>query len=288
MVQLNLKDMMNCTIAAKLEFLNPTGSIKDRMVLYIIKDAEKRGLLKPGSVIIESTCGNTGISLAALCAARGYRLILTMPETISREMQTILEIYGTEIVKTPAEQGMRGALKKIDELKEQFQDAFLVQQFNNPANPEAHLKATGVEIWEETGGKVDVVVAGIGTGGSITGIARFLKKQKPHVYIVGIEPENSPVISQGKPGKHRINGIGAGFVPQVFDRQVVDEIISVSDMNAIETMKLIARRTGVFAGISSGAAAFGALQIAESMEKKLIIVIFPDKGEKYFYTRYVE
>lgn len=290
LVQLRLKNNMSARIAAKLEFLNPTGSIKDRMILYIFKDAEKRGLLKPGSLIIESTYGNTGISLASLCAARGYRLILTMPETVSREKQNIFKVYGTEIVKTPAGEGMKGALKKLEELKGKYPDAFLIQQFNNPANPEAHLKTTGVEIWEETKGKVDIVVAGIGTGGSITGIARFLKKQKSQVYIIGIEPENSPVISQGKPGKHRIAGIGAGFIPQVFNRQVVDEIMTVSDKNAIETMKLIARKTGILAGISSGAAAFGALQTAERPEnkKKLIVAIFPDKGEKYFYTGYIE
>lgn len=290
LVQLVLKKNMSSQIAAKLEFLNPTGSVKDRMVLYIIKDAEKRGLLKPGGLIIESTYGNTGISLASLCAARGYRLILTMPETVSREKKNIFKVYGTEIIETPAGQGMKGALKKVDELKEQYPGAFLIHQFNNPANPEAYSKTAGVEIWEETKGKVDIVVAGIGTGGSITGIARYLKKHKPQVRIIGIEPEGSPVLSQGKTGIHGITGIGPGFVPQVFDRQVVDEIITVSDKDAIDTMKLVARKTGILAGISSGAAAFGALQTAEKMEnrRKLIIVIFPDNGEKYFYTRFIE
>jgi cysteine synthase A len=290
LVYLHLAPESGSMIAAKLEMFNPAGSIKDRMVLHILNDAEKRGLLKAGSTIIESTCGNTALSLAALCAARGYKLILTMPELACMEKQQIFIAFGAEIIFTPASEGMKGALKKAEELREKNTEAFLIQQFNNPLNPEAHFKTTAVEIWEDTNGEVDYLVAGIGTGGTISGISAYLKKQKPNVKIIGVEPESSPVISKGKIGTHCIPGIGAGFVPQIFFKEGVDEILTVSDKDAVATVKLIARKAGILAGISSGAAAFAALQIARrtTSKGKLIVVIFPDNGDKYFYTRMVE
>ncbi|MBN2440317.1 MAG: cysteine synthase A [Spirochaetales bacterium] len=290
LVYLNLKEHLQAGIAAKLEFFNPSGSIKDRMILHILNDAEKRNLLKPGNLILESSSGNTGIALAALSAARGYKLILTMPETVKREDQNLFKVFGAEIILTPAAEGMKGALKKINELGELYPDAFVIHQFNNPANPEAHYKSTGLEIWEETKGKVDILVAGIGTGGTITGVARFLKKQNPGIQVYGVEPEGSPLFTKGITGEHRIVGIGAGFIPQIFERSLVDDIVRVTDKDAVSTMKLIAERTGILSGISSGAAACAALQLAEKNEnkKKLIVVIFPDKGDKYFYTRFIE
>jgi cysteine synthase len=290
LVNLNLSGTMSAAIAAKLEFLNPSGSIKDRMVSYILHDAQKRGFLKPGSIILESSYGNTGFALATLCAACGYRLILTMPETVPEDIQRIFDVYGTEIILTPASQGMKGALKKLNELKERYPEAYLIHQFNNPANPEAYFKSIGVEIWEETKGNVDIVVAGIGTGGTITGVAKYLKKHKPEVIIIGVEPDSSPVLSTGVAGKHRIAGIGAGFVPQVYNNTLVDYIVRVTDQEALSAMKRVAQETGILAGISSGAATHAALQALERSEnkKKLIVTIFPDKGDKYFYTRFIQ
>jgi cysteine synthase A len=290
LIKLHFKGNMHAVIAAKLEFLNPSASIKDRMVSYILRDAQKRGFLKPGSIILESSYGNTGFALAALCAAFGYRLILTMPDSVSEVVRRIFDLYGAEIILTPASKGMRGALKKLNELKEKYPDGYLIHQFNNPANPEAYFKSLGVEIWEETKGKVEIVVAGIGTGGTITGVAKYLKKHKPEVKIFGVEPDSSPVLSKGIAGKHRIAGIGAGFIPQVYDKSCVDHIIRVTDQDALTAMKRVARETGILAGISSGAAAHAALQIADRYEnnKKLIVTIFPDKGDKYYYTRFIQ
>lgn len=277
-------------IAAKLEFQNPAGSVKDRIALNIILDAEKRGILKEGSTIIESTSGNTGISLAALCALKGYKLIITMPDTMSLERRKILRIYGAQLVITPGESGMLGAIQKAEELMEEIPDSFMPQQFNNLSNPEAHFKTTGVEIWDETAGEVDYLVAGIGTGGTITGAGKLLKKKNSAVKTIGIEPEGSPVLSGGAPGKHLIQGIGAGFIPNVYDSGVVDEIISVSDQEAVETTKDIACKTGFLVGISSGAAMAGALKIIKRKEvqNKLIVVVFPDSGLKYLNMRLFE
>jgi cysteine synthase A len=286
LVSLNsLRGDLQVDIAAKLEFLNPTGSIKDRMVVNIIQDAEKRGLLAPGSVIIESSSGNTGVSLAAMCAVKKYRLIITLPETVGPVHRTLYELYGAELHLTPADSGMRGALEKAEKLKEQIPNAFMIQQFNNPSNPEIHTKTTAVEIWDDTGGDVDIVIAGIGTGGTITGIAAYLKKQKPEVLIIGIEPEASPCITGGRSGAHGIPGIGAGFIPRVLDTTLLDEVIPVAEKDATACVREIAFKTGILAGLSSGAAAWAALRIAEREENKskLIVTIFPDAGEKYLY-----
>lgn len=280
-----LRENVEADIAAKLEFLNPTGSIKDRMVANIIRDAEKRGLLEKGSVIIESSSGNTGISLAALCAARQYRLIITLPETVHPFYLTLYKLYGAELYLTAAKEGMRGAFEKAEKIKETIPDAFMIQQFNNPSNPEIHAKTTASEIWDDTGGEVDIVVAGIGTGGTVTGIGTYLKKQKPEVKIIGVEPEASPVIAQGRTGEHGIPGIGAGFIPRVLDTSLLDNVVTVTLTDAVTCVREIALKTGIFAGISSGAAAWAALRIAERPENKhkLIVTIFPDSGNKYLY-----
>ncbi len=278
-----LAENSNARIAAKLEFFNPTGSVKDRIVLNMLNDAEKRGLLKPGSVIIESTSGNTGIGLASFCVIKGYRLILTMPDTMSHERRQLLSAYGAELIITPGERGMRGSIEKAEELMETFPHTFMLQQFNNPSNPEAHERTTAVEIWDDTDNAVDVVVAGVGTGGTITGVGRSLKKKKKDVKIVAVEPAVSPVLSGGKPGKHGMQGIGAGFIPRTYDSSVVDEVIRVKDDEAVRICRKLAREEGILAGISSGAAACAALKLSEREESKgkLIVVIFPDGGEKY-------
>lgn len=270
-------------IAAKLEYLNPGGSIKDRIALNMIQDAEKRGFLRSGSTLVEATSGNTGTSLALVCAVRGYRLILTMPDSVSAERVRQLEAFGAEVITTPGQEGMKGAIQKAMELAESDPEMFMLQQFNNPSNPEAHEKTTAQEIWDDTAGEVGVLVAGVGTGGSVTGIATALRKKRRDIRIVAVEPYGSPVISCGRAGRHSIFGIGAGFVPQVLDAGLLDEIVMVKDEDALETALALQKLEGVPAGPSSGAAAWAALEIAKRTEhqEKLIVVLFPDGSEKY-------
>jgi cysteine synthase A len=273
-------------IAAKLESRNPVGSVKDRIGVAMIDDAEKKGLINKDTVIVEPTSGNTGIALAFVCAARGYRLILTMPETMSMERRQLLTIFGAELVLTPGAEGMTGAIKKAEELVAKNPNYFMPQQFKNPANPEIHRQTTAEEIWRDTEGKVDILVAGVGTGGTITGIADVIKKRKPSFKAIAVEPANSPVLSGGKPSPHKIQGIGAGFVPDVLRLDLVDEIIKVKDEDAGEMTRRLAREEGILAGISSGAATWAALEVAKRPENagKLIVVIIPDTGERYLST----
>ena len=275
---------LNSTIIAKLEEYNPTGSVKDRIALAMVEDAEKKGLLKEDSVIIEPTSGNTGIGLAFVGAVKGYRVILTMPETMSIERRKILKAYGAELVLTPGSEGMKGAIQKAEELAKEIPNAFIPQQFKNSSNPEYHKKTTGVEIWEDTEGKVDVVIAGVGTGGTISGIGEYLKSKNPNVKIIAVEPKDSPVLSGGKPGAHKIQGIGAGFVPDNFYKDFIDEIIQVSNEDSFKTVKELARTEGVLAGISSGAALYAAKLVAEKELGKNIVVILPDTGLRYLST----
>ncbi len=271
---------------AKLESFNPMGSVKDRIAWAMIRDGERRGLLKPGSTVIEPTSGNTGIGLAFVCAARGYRLVLTMPETMSAERRRILRAFGAEIILTPGERGMNGAVEEAEKLLAATPGAFMPNQFDNPANPRVHEETTGPEIWRDTEGEVDVLVAGIGTGGTVTGAGRFLRSRNPSLRIVGVEPAGSPLLSEGKTGKHRIQGIGAGFIPAVLDQGLLDEVIAVSDADAAETTRRLALEEGIFSGISSGAAMWAALQVAERKESvgKTIVVVLPDTGERYLST----
>ncbi|MFA5818078.1 MAG: cysteine synthase A [Bacteroidales bacterium] len=273
-------------IIAKLEFFNPGGSVKDRIGYAMIEDAEKKGLLKNDTVIIEPTSGNTGIALAFVAGAKGYRLILTMPETMSIDRRNLLKALGAELVLTPGNEGMNGAVKKAEELHHNTPNSFLPQQFNNPANPQIHRTTTAEEIWKDTGGNVDVFVCGVGTGGTITGVGEILKKRNPAVKIVAVEPADSPVLSGGNPGPHKIQGIGAGFIPQILNLKVIDEIIRVKNEEAIQTSRELARTEGLLVGISSGAAAFAALEISHRSEfkNKNIIVILPDSGERYLST----
>ena len=273
-------------LVVKLESFNPGGSIKDRIGWNMILRAEEQGVLKPDSVIIEPTSGNTGIALSFIAASRGYRLILTMPETMSVERRSLLKAYGAELVLTPGSQGMNGAVQKAAELAREIPGSFMPQQFENPANPEIHRLTTAEEIWRDTGGKVDIVVSGVGTGGTITGIAQVLKERKQGLRVVAVEPADSPVLSGGKPGPHKIQGIGAGFIPKVLDPGLVDEIIRVSNQDAFDTGRRLAREEGLLVGISSGAAVFAALELAlrEENHGKLIVAILPDTGERYLST----
>ena len=270
----------------KLESFNPGGSVKDRAAFYMIEAAEKEGLLRPGSLIIEPTSGNTGIGLAWIASVKGYRLTLTMPETMSLERRNLLKALGATLVLTPGSEGMKGAIRKAEELKAAHPRAFIPGQFDNPANPEAHIQTTAEEIWNDTDGKVDFFVAGVGTGGTISGTAKGLKKHNPSVQAIAVEPDASPVLSGGTPGPHKIQGIGAGFVPENFDRRLVDEIIRVADEDAVRASRMLASHEGVLAGISSGAALHAALQIARRPENegKTIVVLLPDTGERYLST----
>ena len=277
---------LEAKILAKLEYFNPAGSVKDRIAKAMIDDAEKSGKLKPGSVIIEPTSGNTGIGLASVAAARGYRIIIVMPETMSVERRQLMAAYGAELVLTEGAKGMKGAIAKAQELADETENSFIPGQFVNEANPKAHFETTGPEIYEDTDGEVDIFVAGVGTGGTVTGTGRYLKSKKPEVKVVAVEPETSPVLSQGKAGSHKIQGIGAGFVPDVLDTSVYDEIIPVADNDAFETGRLIGRKEGVLVGISSGAAVYAAIQLAKRTENngKNIVVLLPDTGDRYLST----
>ncbi len=270
-------------ILAKLESFNPGGSVKDRICLAMLEDAETRGLLRPGATIVEPTSGNTGIGLAMICAVKGHKVILTMPETMSAERMQILKSYGAEVVLTPAAEGMMGAVRRAEAIAKQTPGAFMPQQFMNPANPEVHRRTTAQEILRATEGELDAFVAGVGTGGTITGVGEVLKKKLPGVKVVAVEPKGSPVLSGGPPGPHMIQGIGAGFVPQVLNRAVIDEIIPVSDEQAHETARRLAREEGLFVGISSGAACWAALKVARDLGSgKTVVVVLPDTGERYF------
>ena len=277
---------LEATVLVKLEYLNPAGSVKDRIAKAMIEDAEKKGLLKEGSVIIEPTSGNTGIGLAAVAAARGYRAILTMPETMSVERRNLLKAYGAEIVLTEGAKGMKGAIEKADELAKQIPGAFIPGQFVNPANPAAHKATTGPEIWNDTDGKVDIFVAGVGTGGTLSGTGEYLKSKNPAIKIVAVEPESSPVLSKGVAGPHKIQGIGAGFVPKTLNTEIYDEIIPVSNEDAFAAGREVARKDGILVGISSGAALYAATQLAKRPENKgkTIVVLLPDTGDRYLST----
>lgn len=277
---------LNARILAKLEHFNPAGSVKDRIAKAMIDDAEEKGLLKPGSVIIEPTSGNTGIGLASVAAARGYRLVIVMPETMSVERRQIMKAYGAELVLTDGSKGMKGAIEKADELAKEIPNSFIPGQFVNPANPKAHFEHTGPEIFEDTDGEVDIFVAGVGTGGTVTGVGQYLKSRKPEVRVVAVEPASSAVLSTGVAGPHKIQGIGAGFVPKVLDTKVYDEIITVSNEDAFATGKLIGKSEGVLVGISSGAAVHAAVELAGRQENagKTIVVLLPDTGDRYLST----
>ena len=277
---------LNARILAKLEYFNPAGSVKDRIAKAMIDDAEEKGWLKPGSVIIEPTSGNTGIGLASVAAARGYRLVIVMPETMSVERRQIMKAYGAELVLTDGSKGMKGAIEKADELAKEIPNSFIPGQFVNPANPKAHFEHTGPEIFEDTDGEVDIFVAGVGTGGTVTGVGQYLKSRKPEVRVVAVEPASSAVLSTGVAGPHKIQGIGAGFVPKVLDTKVYDEIITVSNEDAFATGKLIGKSEGVLVGISSGAAVHAAVELAGRQENagKTIVVLLPDTGDRYLST----
>lgn len=280
------KNGLSATILAKLEYFNPAGSVKDRIAKAMIDDAEAKGILKPNSVIIEPTSGNTGIGLASVAAARGYRLIIAMPETMSVERRNLMKAYGAELVLTEGAKGMKGAIAKAQELAAEIPDSFIPSQFTNPENPAIHEKTTGVEIWDDTDGKVDIFVAGVGTGGTISGTGKYLKQKNPDIKVVAVEPKGSPVLSEGVSGPHKIQGIGAGFVPETLNTDIYDEIITVENEDAFETGREIARSEGVLVGISSGAAVWAAIQLAKRPENKgkTIVALLPDTGERYLST----
>ena len=286
LAHIEAQENLPAKILAKLEYFNPAGSVKDRIAKAMIDDAEASGKLKPGSVIIEPTSGNTGIGLAAVAAAKGYRIIIVMPETMSVERRQLMKAYGAELVLSEGAKGMKGAIAKADELAKEIPNAFIPGQFVNPANPKAHVATTGPEIWDDTDGKVDLFVAGVGTGGTVTGVGQYLKSKNPNVKVVAVEPASSPVLSKGTAGAHKIQGIGAGFVPDVLDTKVYDEVIAVENDDAFATGRLIGRKEGVLVGISSGAAVWAAIQLAKRPENagKNIVVLLPDTGDRYLST----
>ena len=286
LTRFNANKGLNATLIAKIEFFNPGGSVKDRIALSMIEDAEAKGLLKPGAVIIEPTSGNTGVGLAWVSTVKGYRLILTMPETMSVERQNLLKALGAQLILTSGATGMKGAIEKAEELRQSIPGSIILQQFENPANPATHVRTTAEEIWRDTDGKIDIFVAGVGTGGTLSGVGAGLKKHNPNIRIVGVEPDSSPVLSGGDAGAHKIQGIGAGFVPKTFNASVVDQIIRVKDDDAIRTSRELSQQEGLLVGISAGAATYAAVQLAQQPENtgKNIVVLLPDTGERYLST----